>query len=321
VSIEVLVVDDELRVARATADYLNINTSLTVEHTDDERRALDVIQNNPVKVVVLDQRMEGGRNIGTTGTHLFEQIHLADRFVRCIIFSGQSRETDLKRMLDLRVRFLEKSRLENLPALVSEAKMEYLTDIARDQAGQPIRLGLHRNRFTRLRPPSVTFDLIGIQEVSSAQPALERDYVTGRRLDAPGKYKFEEANEKEVEIEREQSYELDTGSSTRASLMFELTASLSLALREQYRETRRQLAKDSTTVELELPTGEGIEAKTYERARLYRRRRAVVRLNCECCDRPEILTFDFREWTGRYHNRRRDTLSDGTTKPVDLGES
>lgn len=319
-SIEVLVVDDELRAARTCADYLKIHTSLTVAHTDDAERALEIIRTDPVKVVVLDQRMQEGARTRTTGTRLFEQIRQLDHRVRCVIFSALSQEKDLEHMLDLHVSYLKKSQLEQLPALVSAAKMEYLTDLARDHARRPVALGSYRERFSRLHPPSVTFELIGVEDVSSTPQAREADYKTARRLDRPGKYTFVETDEAEIVIEDEHSHEVGIHLSIKAAVYAELTASVDNVLRDQHHETMRRHVSDSTKSELELSADQAV-AQTYQRARLYLRRRAIVRLSCECCGRPEIVILEFHEWTGRYQHRRLDALADGTKKWVDLGES
>lgn len=324
---EILIVDDQLHTARNTADYLQARVSWAVEYTDDVTHALDVVRNGSVKVAVLDQRMEEGVRAGITGLDLFSRMHEEDPRVRCIIFSGQSRERDLRNMLSLQtrsldapVRFLDKDEIAELPGLVNEVAIEYVAGLARDHARRPEPLGSYKERRA-FRQPSVRFELLGVEDVSASPSPRDKDYRTGRRLEGAGSYTFVSADESEIELEHQESTEIDARALFRAPVLAALSAELSAKLRDQLRVSAKRRITDSTTVQATLDSAPGVVSQTYQRAPIYQTRRAIVRVICECCGDDRIVTRQFREWTGRFHHRRLDVDEDGRKSAADLGIS
>lgn len=84
-SAEVLVVDDNISAAKDFARLIRIKTKLETLAVDNPDLAIEKIKAEPIKVVVLDQKMPE-----KTGTALFEDIKRINPNIKAIMLSGEA---------------------------------------------------------------------------------------------------------------------------------------------------------------------------------------------------------------------------------------
>lgn len=317
---EVLVVDDDPRAAATFARYVQAKTRLRTLSTDDVAKALELVRDQHVKVVILDQRMEQKSNI--TGTELARRIGAVDRRVRCIIFSGQSEKEDVEEAGELNLIYRDKSRLEELPNLVHTLRAEYLEDLAHQDTSAI--LASWEVRSGGLFGGRVRFELIAIEDVSGEE-AYEEDYreillLTPARTTMT--YSTKDSSEREIRQEDEVKKDLALRIAVKPAVFGELDNHLSneLSRRNAIRISRRNETDQQITFSLtKKDVDDGIVACSIRQAPLYIRRRAILRATCSCCGVQSTTGFIFPQWTGRYDRRRIDRFADGRTREIPLG--
>lgn len=327
---EVMVVDDNVRAGETFAKLIQAATGLTTAYTEDPREAIELIKENSIKVVVIDQRMPK-----MTGTALFGELKEIQPDLRGILFSGEAEREDLAEAL--RARFidaLDKSDVSQLPARVWSFYLEALAEIASRRYADPERIGEHRPRLAGRRP-RVTVDLLAFEDAPGTPKEvwLESELSVVVRLEEGQTKRISRTKISESELIREDESKINRSLASGATGGLTLTAPMktviglqlqsrletSLRRRAQQRELTRYENVEEETFTLPVAAAESDpRAREILRAKIYRRMRAVIRIKCECCSIDKYEILNVRLFTGRYHTRHVDHLSDGAAKIVDF---
>jgi DNA-binding NtrC family response regulator len=154
-SAEILIVDDSEGLALNTAQFVKNKLGMPVAYAVTSRGAIETVEQNPVAVVVLDQRMEGDMS----GTDLFLRLKAIKPQIKAIMLTGQARRDEVGHALHLGFDdYLSKSEIAELPVRVLQQYLEYETealqnDYAHDTLIWPTRprLRLWRRYEARLK--------------------------------------------------------------------------------------------------------------------------------------------------------------------------
>jgi YesN/AraC family two-component response regulator len=123
-NIEVLTIDNYLDTAQSYADLIETHCHLKSVAMSDIDLAIKCISENPIKVVVLDQRMP------TLGTDVFVKLKKVNPFLKIIMVSGEAsfEEADRAKKLGFSD-FLHKKNIAELPNIIYRLRSEYEKDI------------------------------------------------------------------------------------------------------------------------------------------------------------------------------------------------
>ena len=120
---EILVVDDILEAAQDYARLISSKTGLTVISTSDPEKALQIVQHNDIKVLVLDQKMPK-----MTGTELLRKLREFTR-ARALMLTGEADIEDLGNAINMNFSaHVNKSQVMDLPSSVLHQYTMYCTD-------------------------------------------------------------------------------------------------------------------------------------------------------------------------------------------------
>ena len=320
--IEVLFFDDHVTEIEPVARTLQLRTGLETASTDDVDRALEIVRTEHVKVAVLDQRME--ERLDLTGTELYDRIHEVDQRVRGIIFSAESDKADVMAANARGLRYLDKGCTpEELAQEVLTQRAHYLADAEHDFDRTAVFIGRYRRQLFPI--PGQAVELLTVEDLSAESEARAADYVTvfeigsGRSNRRLGTVVVEH----EVQIERESQEELESVLKLGGGPVKDLSARVrdSVKERSQVRSTARTESTLEETVALsEADEQAGVIHRRIEMAPTFVRRRALMRITCECCGERRVVALNLRQWSGRYHQRQIDTYRDKSVKTYDLGD-
>jgi ActR/RegA family two-component response regulator len=320
--IEILFFDDNIKEIEPVARTLQLRTKLVTASTDSIEDALRLVRAEQIKVAVLDQRME--EQLDITGTMLFDKIQSIDKRVRGIIFSGQSEKTDVVEANTRGLRYLDKGcKPEELARAVIAERDKYLAEAELDYDRTAQQIGRYRgSRFAR---PGQLIELLTIEDLSTRAEVHDDDYQTFFEIGSGETRRSTRTVSvaEEVLIEQESLDELEAG------LRLGPAAARALSLRVRESLTRRNQLRSGKSV------GESLEEtarlsradevaqvihRRLEIAPAFVRRRAVLRVTCECCGERRVFALNIRQWSGRHHVRQLDTFRDGRTETYDLGQ-
>jgi CheY-like chemotaxis protein len=329
---EVMVVDDNVRAGEIFARLIEEKTGLATVYTEDPRQAIELVKENSIKVAVIDQRMPK-----MTGTALFEELRNVEPDLRGILFSGEAEREDFAEAL--RARFfdaLDKNDVSQLPERVRQLYLEAMVAIARRQYSDPERIGEYRPRLIARRP-QVTVDLLAFEDAPGTPKEiwLESQLSVAVRLEGGQTRKVSQTNIRESEVIREEESQVNRSQVSSASGGMTLTtpmkARIGLQLQSKLESSLRQRAQqrhliryenaEEETFELPVPVAESDpRAREILRAPIFRRMRVIIRIKCGCCGSDKYEVLNVQLFTGRYHTRHVDILSDGTAKIIDLDD-
>jgi len=313
--IDVLVVDDTAGAAEDYASIISSGTGLRVKYTDKPERALQILRETSVKVLVLDQRMP------ILGTDLFLKVREFDRNVRAIMLTSEAEPQEVGQALRLGFAdYVAKNTVRD--ALVPAVRHEYAQYQAAladgDGTGEPLILrtksrGLPWSRsevFYRLRGIAIVDD----NYVPDDQWTTHVTVHVGQT--------------ERVSISRSHSEEIMLGAeatellSTHCGLSMLQLATIKTQLSSQIQSRRSQhlianSANESTIErsyglppEPDDPNRVHVRARRVQTAQTFRVARVELRAECTCCKHSHVLSFNVLEPTGKTAVRHEDFLSD-----------
>jgi len=324
---DILVVDDKVREGQSFRKLIEAETGLATVFTRDPAEAEEIVRSGQIKVAVLDQLLEGTT---TSGTKLFRQLRKRDPDIRGLLFSGEAKSEDLIEALDEDfVSFLNKNNIAELPERVLSIYGEYLADIAQRVADSPPAKEVIKRRFSA-RGRTVRYDVLTVRPATGAgeeEIVREDRYVTVLKLNAGQEKELsvEAGRTTEVIMERESSTKLRLASAAEIKALTKLESAVESVVK--VREARREQAhvKAGEREKYFLPADpaggstRSVRARHIERAPVYRRERAVVRVTCECCGIARLEPVNVLVPTGGFRERHHDYYSDNTDDYVNTG--
>jgi CheY-like chemotaxis protein len=323
-SAEILIVDDSEGLALNTAEFVENKLRMPVAHAITSRAAIEIVEQNPVAVVVLDQRMEGD----LSGTDLFLRLTQIKPRIRAIMLTGQAEGDEVGQALRLGFRdYLPKSRIAELPVLVLRQYLQHETETSENGRADdvliwPPRPWLRPWRRYEIRLKTVVVvdgrvvDPLSWQTLLQINAGEERKLT--RQLTSSRVVALEESSQKSLKA----SLALNNRAlvALTSSLEHTLASSLKTAV------STTQTAVSTTEQLFKLPTEPGDTQQVFVRARLFQaapithRIVVTVLMRCRCCDLSKFLPLVIVQETGLIATRHQDYMSDGSVRIVETGD-
>jgi CheY-like chemotaxis protein len=325
--VEILVVDDKANLAQEIAALIAVGTQLETKFASDSANALRLVEQHPITVAVLDQRMEPD----LSGTQLFERIRAIRPDIRAIMLTGEAGADEVGQALNLGGfrAYLPKGRIAELPGLVllqyTQARLAELEQ--RNESESVVLWPRPRWPWPWRRGAQISLAGRQILDERFVDPGA---WTTVLQINAGEERKIaRQFSRSETLLVEEQSQRtLQANISLKTTALTELTAALQSVLNESWKlsHTIADSVTASTEQTFRLPAEPDQSGPVYVRARLFQRapvyRKLLVTLSavCGCCGLSSRIPMIVLQDSGLQATRHHDHLSDGSVNVVETGD-
>jgi DNA-binding response OmpR family regulator len=322
---EILVVDDSAELARQAAELITVGVQLAAMYASDSQSAREIVEQHPIAVVVLDQRM--GADL--PGTELFVVLKKLRPNLRAIMLTGEADADEVGAALSAGFHeYLPKGRIAELPDRV---RLHYLKHRAERVAGgtenPDTLLWPRRGRLRLLRHDEIRLLAVTVVEPRFVDPA---DWMTIIQLNAGEERKLSRQVARNVSLVLEEQSQRSLQATLRLAprALDAVTAALQSTLTHSLKKTRTisDTVTDSSEQVFKLPAEPDAAGEVYVRARLFQRapiqRKVLVTLavSCRCCGLRNVIPLVVFQDTDLFTTRHEDRMSDGTVKLIETGD-
>lgn len=321
----VLIVEDKDEGAQFK-ELLEDTLNVEVFWARDVKEAVEIVENNFIKVAVLDQVLEDTRELGTT---LFTKLKSLQPNIKAIMFSYKAAQADIGHAVDLGFfKYLHKKDILKLPETVMEALGAANVLLAKSGADTSRRLILSHRKDT--------FSLRKFKVFLVRRSVIEKDFIFEdgweelKALEA-GHQSNEEVElelETEMVIEVKSSFDLESKYSLKSEVLknsLENALTIKTAHETTVSKTvkRREKAKFSDLwVALPIPEEVGkdhLVSKSFQANQVYEKYLNVLEIICPYCKVPETLSVLSYTPTRRVARRQVNYYKSGRTESVNTG--
>lgn len=325
-STEILVVDDSTRLAQETAELIHVGAQLEVGFASDSATALRMVEQLPISVAVLDQRM--GTDL--SGTELFQRLRAVRPDIRAIMLTGEAGPDEVGQALELGFHaYLPKGRIAELPGLVLLQHVKSrVADLEQHTEAENVLLWPRRRWWPWARR-GAEIRLIS-RRVVEERFIDPDDWVPVVQVNAGEEHRIasQVTRTSSIVVEEQSQQTLQANIGLKARSLGEITSALQSVLTDSSRLTRTvdNSSTDSTEQTFRLPEEPETPGPVYVRARLYQRapiyRKVLVTLSaaCGCCGLSTRIPVVVLQDIGLLATRHEDRMSDGTVRVIETGD-
>lgn len=314
---EILIVDDAQSSAKIYSELIERKTLLKTTFATNSAEAILIIQENNIKVVILDQRMPE-----KSGTELYKEIKYIAPDVKTIMFSGEADHqeiTDAWTSLNYEY-YLHKSDIKKLPEKVLEMYAKYELDILNKQNNRTLKLGLLKRLYCIIRKRK------------------DQSIVSHRKISSnfifPDSWKeienINEGEEKEIKIELSHESKfvvLKEISLSSAYFYKDLLNKLSIKLKgnlsQKKESTNKRKIEKKTNLKFDTQDrnfeSAQIISKSYEMAYVYDEYRILILEKCPLCNVRKVNPINAFKQNNKYATRIIYHYNDGEKEIIDTG--
>lgn len=120
---EIIIVDDDEEAAKSFAEIVTLKVRRHAIYTSDINEVESIVTDNPIKVMVLDQKMPK-----LTGIELYKQIHKNHPFIQAVMLTGEADRNEVMEANRIGyAEILDKKDITKLPEIVLSAYTKYTT--------------------------------------------------------------------------------------------------------------------------------------------------------------------------------------------------
>lgn len=324
-STEILVVDDSAQLAQEIAALINVGAQLQTGFASDSARALRMVEQHPISVAVLDQRM--GADL--TGTQLFQRLRTVRPDIRAIMLTGEAGPDEVGQALELGFHdYLPKGRIAELPGrvLLQHVKSR-VTDLEQHTELENLLLWPRRPRLWLRRGAEIRLISRRVVDERFIDPS---SWATILQVNAGEERRIARQVTRSVSVvvEEQSQRTLQTNIGLKARSLGEVTSALQSVLGDssKWARTVDDSTTDSTEQTFRLPAEPDAPGPVYVRARLYQRapiyRKILVTLSavCRCCDLSTRIPVVVLQDVGLLATRHEDRMSDQSVRFVETGD-
>lgn len=323
-STEILIVDDSEGLALNTAEFVQNELRMPVAYAITSRAAVEIVEQNPMAVVILDQRMEGD----ISGTELFLRLRQIRPGIRAIMLTGQAEGDEVGQALRLGFTdYLPKSRIAELPVRVLQQYLQHHTrgsevGYADDILIWPPRPWMRLWRRYEIRLKAVVVVDERVVDSSSWRTLLQVNAGEEKKLTR------QLTSSRLVALEESSQKSLKSSLALNNRALVALTSSLehTLASSSKTSVSTSETAVNTTEQLFRLPAEPDDSKQLFVRARHFQatpvNRRVVVTvlMRCRCCDLSRFLPLVMSQETGLIATRHKDYMSDGSVHTIETGD-
>jgi CheY-like chemotaxis protein len=322
--VEIIVVDDEVRLAEQYSQKIYNETKILATFTDDPFEALSIVKENPIKIVVLDQKMPR-----MSGTDLFKEMIKIDPLIKGIMLTGEADANEVGDALKLGFSdYIHKSNAAKIQSRIFYYYAEYLNDLSfKHKQTEPLSLfKIQKSSFWN--PHIIEFKLLSI-EVLSENHVFPDSWKTIVQINAGEKKtftdKFEITDRIVIEEEEKANLKSKIGLSAQDIVKFnsEIEATISKTFKKNiFNESKKtiEVVKEyQLQPEPQDITVNHIKSRHFQRAQVYRKIGVVIKCECNCCNMSNCVSFHIFQLTTNIATRQEDYFNDGSSRTIDTG--
>ncbi|WP_448330724.1 response regulator [Streptomyces sp. DSM 41534] len=321
----VLVVDDSLSMAEQLADLIHLQTGLRVLACSRPEAAISAIQEYPIKVVLLDQRMPI-----KSGTDLYQEIREISASVKAVMVTGEANSSEVGQALSLGFSdYLAKGDISRLCEVVLKWHLQYEVDQASGLKINTLEpLFTERKRFFLLGG-RVRYHLVAMQVLDNSYVPSEA-WSTIQQINAgqEKKYTFGASVKETFIVESSLQYSVKGSLSSEVARKSRLGARVESAVTRMIKKSRTSetTVTDSVEETYRLPEESSDPAENYVKSRhiesapIYKRLRLSIVKSCSCCREDALTPLLVLVFDDAYATRQTDYFRDGTVNTIDTGQ-
>lgn len=320
----VLVVDDVRGMAEQLADLIKMQTGLDALACHTPEAALQAVQENPIRVALLDQRMPS-----KAGTELYEEICELNPSIKAIMITGEASASEVGQAMSLGFsQYLEKGEVAKVPEVVLKWYFQYQVEQAAElRVTRPELLHSGRRRFL-LFGDRVQYRLMALQVIDESY-VVPDSWSTIQQINAGQEKKFTYtlSVKDTFLVESSRQYAAKGGISRAAVKGSRLNANIESTVTKALKKSRTSETASSATTEVtyRLPEDSSNPSENYVKSRhiqsapLYKRVRLSVVKYCTCCREESFTPLIAIAFDGAYATRQIDYYRDGSSATIDTG--
>ncbi len=323
--IEVIVVDDNRNAADEYAQFIKLKTRLNTIATDAPDDALNIVKNNPIKVVILDQRMPK-----MSGIQLADELFKIDPNIQAIMLSGEAETDEVGEAYNRGfVEYIHKNQLSVLPQKVLTYYAKYLKELSlRLDHHEPIQIYQERKgnfwgeKFrVKIKIASIILlneewifedDWRTIMTIRAGEKRREIDQIDITK-------QFIHESSIETKLANELGIDLEKIPIIKGKIEHAIIQRYKACTFKTQTETIKLMREYSLPPEPTHPNKLHVVSRQFQRAYIYRMFRCLLIKECDCCNQSSIFPVCIYQLTTKIKTRQIDTLSTGETKIIDTG--
>ncbi|WHX19629.1 response regulator [Streptomyces malaysiensis subsp. malaysiensis] len=318
-------VDDSLSMAEQLADLIHLQTGLPALACSRPEAAISAIQEHPIKVVLLDQKMPM-----KSGTDLYREIREINPSAKAVMVTGEANSSEVGQALSLGFSdYLAKGDVSRLCEIVLKWYFQYEVDQASElqiNTLEPLFRG--RRRFF-LVGDQVRYYLAAIQVVDSAY-VLPESWSTIQQINAgqEKKFTFSASTKETFIVESSQQYNVKGSLSSEVARKSKIGARIESVVTRTVKKSRTSeiTVTDSIEETYRLPEESSDPAENYVKSRhiesapVYKRLRLSIVKSCSCCREDAVIPVMVLVFDDAYATRQTDYYRDGSSDTIDTGQ-
>ncbi|MFI0716249.1 response regulator [Streptomyces inhibens] len=322
----VMVVDDIASMADQLAELITLRTGLRALPCNTPEAAISAVQEHPIRVVLLDQRMPA-----RSGTELYSEIRRVAPDVKAIMVTGEANSSEVGQALTLGFSdYVEKGEVAKLPDVVLKWYCQYEVEAASAAASRDLEvLEAGRRRFLFFGD-RIQYRLAALQVLHDAH-VIPDSWSTVQQINAGQErkhtYSVSVKDTFIVEDSRQYATKAKGGLAGELSRNVKLSASIESAVTRAVKRVRTSetVATETEEVTYRLPEETSEPSVNYVKSRhiqcapAYRRLRLVVEKSCTCCDQWSLEPLIVLSFGGVYATQQVDYYRDGTSATISTG--
>ncbi|MEU1668721.1 response regulator [Streptomyces sparsogenes] len=317
-------VDDSLSMAEQLADLIHLQTGLPALACSRPEAAISAIQEHPIKVVLLDQRMPI-----KSGTDLYREIREINPSVKAVMVTGEANSSEVGQALSLGFSdYLAKGDVSRLCEIVLKWYFQYEVDQASELQINTLELLFTGRRRFFLVGDQVRYYLAAIQVVDNAY-VLPESWSTIQQINAgqEKKFTFSASTKETFIVESSQQYNVKGSLSSEVARKSKIGARIESVVTRTVKKSRTSeiTVTDSIEETYRLPEESSDPVENYVKSRhiesapVYKRLRLSIVKSCSRCREDAVIPVMVLVFDDAYATRQTDYYRDGTSDTIDTG--
>lgn len=317
---EILIVDDDISAAHSFSQLISVKYHFRTIASSSPEEAIEIIKNNPIKVVVLDQVMPEMK-----GTELYKKIRIVNKAIKALMLTGEAKSNEVDEAYKLGYSdYLDKSNIAILPNKVLDLYVKYEIDIIQSLTNNGIKL-LYKERGLKNFLCPVEYYIYDIS-ILNKEYIFEDQWKTITEV-CSGEMEVEESIDYEDEffISKECQSKIATDMQVSTGSLESLKTKINGEIKNKYsihysiKNKQKRTQKNKYSLPKETADGLAIIKRVIEYTPIYVEYNIVLCKRCPNCSSTQLMPIITYKRTPRLATRIIDYLYDGKSKVTPTG--
>lgn len=317
---EILVIDDDICAANSFSELITVKYHFRTIASSSPEEAIEIIKNNPIKVVVLDQVMPDMK-----GTELYKKIRILNKAIKALMLTGEAKRNEVDEAYKLGYSdYLDKSNIASLPSKVLNLYVEYEIDIIKSLSSNNISF-LYKERGIKNFFCPIEYYIYDIT-ILNKEHIFEDQWKTmtevcSNEMEVEESIEYEEDFFISKECESKITTEMQTTSKTVTALTTKINGEIKSRYTAQYSMKNRQkkIQKNKYALPKETEDGTTIVKRVIEIAPIYVEYNVILCKRCLNCSANQLMPIITYKRTPKFATRIIDYLYNGKSKITPTG--